>query len=140
MGAKLPESLKKRVLDLDLYPRFEMRIEQGLTAAETEHLVINVLAHEKKERRTEKLVKEGWELVEQKPVKGSNSYDLLVKTSIRFQAFFRRWGSPTTRSSRSLRHESRSNSLRSLLSGHRIYRRPWMWKWTSSLRPCLRTQ
>ncbi|MFC5049421.1 DEAD/DEAH box helicase [Rubritalea spongiae] len=70
VGAKLPESLKKRVLDLDLFPRFEMRIEQGLTAAETEHLVINVLAHEKKERRTEKLVKEGWELVEQKPVKG----------------------------------------------------------------------
>ncbi|SHK28145.1 Superfamily II DNA or RNA helicase, SNF2 family [Rubritalea squalenifaciens DSM 18772] len=70
IGAKLPESLKKRVLDLDLYPRFEMRIEQGLTAAETEHLVINVNALEKKERRTEKLVKEGWELVEQKPVKG----------------------------------------------------------------------
>ncbi len=70
VGARLPESLKKRVIDLDLYPRFEMRIEQGLTAAETEHLVINVLAHEKKEQRTEKLVKEGWELIEQKPVKG----------------------------------------------------------------------
>jgi len=70
VGARLPESLKGRVLDLDLYPRFEMRIEQGLTAAETEHLVIDVKALEKKERRTEKLVKEGWELVEQKPVKG----------------------------------------------------------------------
>lgn len=70
IGAKLPVSMKKRVLDLDLYPRFVMRIEQGLTAAETEHLVIDVTALEKKERRTEKLVKEGWELVEQKPVKG----------------------------------------------------------------------
>ena len=70
IGAKLPASMKKRVVDLDLYPRFQMRIEQGLTAAETEHLVIDVKALEKKERRTEKLIKEGWELVEQKPVKG----------------------------------------------------------------------
>lgn len=70
VGAKLPESLKKRVVDLDLYPRFQMRIEQGLTAAETEHLVIDIKALEKKDRRTEKLIKDGWELVEQKPVKG----------------------------------------------------------------------
>jgi hypothetical protein len=70
IGARLPESLKKRVLDLDLYPRFKMRIEQGLTAAETEHLVIDVKAFEKNELRTEKLVKDGWEVVEQKPVKG----------------------------------------------------------------------
>ena len=70
IGAKLPESMKKRVVDLDLYPRFQMRIEQGLTAAETEHLVIDVKALEKQDRRTEKLIKEGWELVEQKPVKG----------------------------------------------------------------------
>ena len=70
VGARLPESLKKRVVDLDLFPRFQMRIEQGLTAAETEHLVIDVKALEKKDRRTEKLIKEGWELVEQKPVKG----------------------------------------------------------------------
>lgn len=70
IGARLPVSMKKRVLDLDLYPKFAMRIEQGLTAAETEHLVIDVTALEKKERRTEKLIKEGWELVEQKPVKG----------------------------------------------------------------------
>ncbi|MEO1856879.1 MAG: DEAD/DEAH box helicase [Rubritalea sp.] len=70
IGASLPESLKKRVMDLDLFPRLDMRIEQGLTAAETEHLVVDVLALEKKDRRTEKLVKEGWDLVEQKAVKG----------------------------------------------------------------------
>jgi len=70
IGALLPESMKKRVLDLDLYPSFKMRIEQGLTSAETEHLVIDVKAFEKNEHRTEKLVKVGWELVEQKPVKG----------------------------------------------------------------------
>ncbi len=70
IGAKLPDSLKKRVLDLNLYPRFTMRIEQGLTAAETEHLVIDVKALEKDDLRKEKLVKEGWELVDQKPVKG----------------------------------------------------------------------
>ncbi len=70
IGAKLPDSMKKRVMDLDLYPRFKMRIEQGLTAAETEHLVIDVKAFEKQDRRTEKLVKDGWEVVEQKPVKG----------------------------------------------------------------------
>ncbi len=70
IGSGLPESLKKRVTDIDLYPRFKMKIEQGLTAAETEHLVIDVRALEKKERREEKRVKDEWELVEQKPVKG----------------------------------------------------------------------
>ena len=38
-------------------------IVAGLTAAETEHLVIDVTAIESKERRTERLTKEGWELV-----------------------------------------------------------------------------
>ncbi len=70
IGASLPESLKKRVTDLDLYPRFKMKIEQGLTAAETEHLVIDVRALEKQGRREEKRVRDQWELVEQKPVKG----------------------------------------------------------------------
>lgn len=70
IGSSLPESLRRRVTDLDLYPRFKMKIEQGLTAAETEHLVIDVRALEKKERREEKRVKDEWELVEQKPVKG----------------------------------------------------------------------
>jgi hypothetical protein len=42
----------------------------GLTAAETEHLVVDVAALETKGRRTEKLTREGWELVEQKPLKG----------------------------------------------------------------------
>ena len=70
IGARLPESMRRRVVDLDLYPRFEMKIMQGLTAAETEHLVIDIAALEKKERRSEKLVKGGWELVEQKPVRG----------------------------------------------------------------------
>jgi SNF2 family DNA or RNA helicase len=70
IGATLPESLKKRVLDLELKPKFEMKLVAGLTAAETEHLVIDVTAIESKERRTERLTKEGWELVEQQPVKG----------------------------------------------------------------------
>ncbi len=70
VGASLPASLRKRVTDLDLYPRFKMKIEQGLTAAETEHLVIDVRALEKKERREEKRIKDEWELVEQQPVKG----------------------------------------------------------------------
>ena len=70
IGATLPESLKSRVTDLDLYPRFKMKIEQGLTAAETEHLVIDVRALEIKERREEKRIKDEWELVTQQPVKG----------------------------------------------------------------------
>lgn len=70
IGSSLPESLKDRVTDLDLYPRFKMKIEQGLTAAETEHLVIDVRALEKKERREEKRIKDEWELVSQQPVKG----------------------------------------------------------------------
>jgi hypothetical protein len=70
IGAALPESLKKRVLDLDLKPKFEMKLVAGLTAAETEHLVIDVTALETKGRRTERLTKEGWEMVEQQSVKG----------------------------------------------------------------------
>jgi SNF2 family DNA or RNA helicase len=70
IGASLPESLKKRVVDLELKPKFEMKLVAGLTAAETEHLVIDVTAIESKERRTERLTKEGWELVEQQPLKG----------------------------------------------------------------------
>jgi hypothetical protein len=70
IGASLPESLKKRVIDLELKPRFEMKLVAGLTAAETEHLVIDVQAIESKGRRTERLTKEGWELSEQVPVKG----------------------------------------------------------------------
>ncbi|MEM9079227.1 MAG: SNF2-related protein, partial [Verrucomicrobiota bacterium] len=71
IGATLPDSMKRRVIDLDLYPRFDMKLMQGLTAAETEHLVMDVVALEKKERRTEKLVRAGWEMTEQKPVKGN---------------------------------------------------------------------
>ncbi|MEI8313494.1 MAG: ATP-dependent helicase, partial [Verrucomicrobiota bacterium] len=70
IGAALPESLKKRVVDLELRPRFEMKLVAGLTAAETEHLVVDVTAIETKGRRTEHLTKEGWELAEQQPVKG----------------------------------------------------------------------
>jgi len=70
IGASLPESLKKRVTDLELKPKFEMKLIAGLTAAETEHLVIDVSAIETKGRRTERLTKDGWELAEQQPVKG----------------------------------------------------------------------
>jgi SNF2 family DNA or RNA helicase len=70
IGASLPESLKKRVVDLELKPKFELKLVAGLTAAETEHLVIDVTAIESKDRRTERLTKEGWELVEQQPLKG----------------------------------------------------------------------
>jgi len=70
IGASLPESLKKRVIDLELKAKFEMKLVAGLTAAETEHLVIDVTAVETKGRRTERLTKDGWELAEQIPVKG----------------------------------------------------------------------
>jgi hypothetical protein len=70
IGASLPESLSKRVVDLELKPKFEMKLMAGLTAAETEHLVIDVTAIETKGRRTERLTKDGWELSEQHPVKG----------------------------------------------------------------------
>lgn len=70
IGASLPASMAERVVDLDLYPYFNMRLEQGLTSAETEHLVIEVTSKEKDNRRTEKLTKQGWEIVEQQPTKG----------------------------------------------------------------------
>ena len=70
IGASLPESLQKRVLDLELKPKLEMKLVAGLTSAETEHLVVDVTAQEVKKRRIERLVKEGWEIVEQQIVKG----------------------------------------------------------------------
>ena len=70
IGATLPESLKKRVVDLELKPRFELKLVAGLTAAETEHLVVEVTAIEGKDRRTEKLTREGWEVVDQQSLKG----------------------------------------------------------------------
>jgi hypothetical protein len=70
IGASLPESLSKRVVDLELRPKFELKLVAGLTAAETEHLVVDVTAIETKGRRTERLTKDGWELSEQHPVKG----------------------------------------------------------------------
>lgn len=70
IGAALPASLKKRVVDIDLKPNFVLKLEQGLTSAETEHLVVEVTAHDEKGRRSEKLIKEGWDLVKQEPVKG----------------------------------------------------------------------
>ncbi|MCF7732263.1 MAG: DEAD/DEAH box helicase [Akkermansiaceae bacterium] len=70
VGASLPDSLVKRVVDLELKPKFELKLVAGLTSAETEHLVVDVTAIETKGRRTEHLTKEGWELAEQQPVKG----------------------------------------------------------------------
>ena len=70
IGSSLPPSMKRRVTDLDLFPHLKMWVEQGLTAAETEHLVIDVKALEAKGRREEKLIKAGWDLIKQEPVKG----------------------------------------------------------------------
>ena len=70
IGSSLPPSMKRRVTDLDLFPHFKLWVEQGLTAAETEHLIVDVKAFEAKGRREEKLIKAGWDLIDQKPVKG----------------------------------------------------------------------
>ena len=70
IGATLPDSMKDRVVDLELTPQFDMRLEKGLTSAETEHLVIEVTANEKDEIRTEKLRRNGWEVESQRPSKG----------------------------------------------------------------------
>ena len=70
IGASLPPSMKRRVTDLDLFPHLKIWVEQGLTAAETEHLVVDVKALEAKGRREEKLIKAGWDLIKQEPVKG----------------------------------------------------------------------
>ncbi len=70
IGAKLPNSMKKRVVDLELKPKFSMKLVQGLTSAETEHILIEVTAADEKNLRREKLIREGWDLVEQKPSKG----------------------------------------------------------------------
>lgn len=74
IGAALPESLKKRVVDLELKPKFEMKLIAGLTAAETEHLVIDVTAIETKVAAPNASPRTAGNLPSNKPSKASNSY------------------------------------------------------------------
>ncbi len=72
IGSTLPPSLAERVVDLELLPQFDMRLEKGLTSADTEHLVIEITANEKDDLRTEKLKRNGWEIEHQKLSKGKD--------------------------------------------------------------------
>jgi len=72
IGSTLPESMKKRVVDLELTPQFNMSLEKGLTSAETEHLVIEITATEKDDLRNEKLRRNGWDIENQKVTKGKD--------------------------------------------------------------------
>lgn len=68
IGASLPPSMVDRVVDIDLRPHFAMRIERGLTAADTEHVICEVTAADGPENRRERLGKDGWEVVHQQPM------------------------------------------------------------------------
>lgn len=65
IGASLPESMRERVVDLELKPKFDMKLVQGLTAAETEHILIEISAQDEKGLRQEKLIRDGWDVVHQ---------------------------------------------------------------------------
>ena len=69
IGATLPPSMEERVVDIEMKPTFTMKIVRGLTSADTEHVLLEVTAQDDPGRRFEKLGKDDWELVEQKPVK-----------------------------------------------------------------------
>lgn len=69
IGATLPPSMEERVVDIEMKPTFTMKIVRGLTSADTEHVLLEVTAQDDPGRRKERLGKDDWELVEQKPVK-----------------------------------------------------------------------
>ena len=69
IGATLPPSMEERVVDIEMKPTFKMRVVRGLTSADTEHVLLDVLAQDDPGRRHERLGKDDWELVEQQPVK-----------------------------------------------------------------------
>ncbi len=69
IGAALPPSMEARVEDIELNPAFSMKIVRGLTAADTEHVLLEVSAQDAPGRRVEKLGKDGWEVTRQAPVK-----------------------------------------------------------------------
>ncbi|MDO4954820.1 MAG: DEAD/DEAH box helicase [Akkermansia sp.] len=69
IGATLPPSMEERVVDIEMKPTFKMRVVRGLTSADTEHVLLDVLAQDDPGRRHERLGKDDWELIEQQPVK-----------------------------------------------------------------------
>lgn len=70
IGATLPPSMEDRVVDIELRPTFRMKIVRGLTSADTEHVLLEVVAQDPQGRRVERLVKDNcWELVEQAQVR-----------------------------------------------------------------------
>ncbi|MCQ2366428.1 MAG: DEAD/DEAH box helicase [Akkermansia sp.] len=69
IGATLPPSMEERVVDIEMKPTFKMRVVRGLTSADTEHVLLDVLAQDDPGRRQERLGKDDWELLEQQPVK-----------------------------------------------------------------------
>ncbi len=69
IGATLPNSIEERVEDIEMLPSFKMKIVRGLTSADTEHVLLEVLANDALGRRSERLAKDDWQLVSQKPVK-----------------------------------------------------------------------
>ena len=69
IGATLPPSMEERVVDIEMKPTFKMRVVRGLTSADTEHVLLDVLAQDDPGRRKERLGKDDWELLEQQPVK-----------------------------------------------------------------------
>ena len=69
IGATLPPSMEERVVDIEMKPTFKMRVVRGLTSADTEHVLLDVLAQDDPGRRHERLGKDDWELLEQQPVK-----------------------------------------------------------------------
>jgi len=71
IGATLPKSLQERVIDVDLHPSMQMELVRGLTSAETEHVLLEISATDSKGIRSERLARDGWELVEQIPQSSS---------------------------------------------------------------------
>lgn len=69
IGAALPPSMEARVEDIELKPTFKMKIVRGLTSADTEHVLLEVVAQDEPGRRVERLGKDGWEVTQQVPVK-----------------------------------------------------------------------
>ncbi len=67
LGVDLPDYLRKRVQDEVLQVHLRMRLSSNITAAQSEHLLVEVTASDIRGTREEKLGKDGWTIAGQHP-------------------------------------------------------------------------
>ena len=92
VDAELPPELRKRVRDETLQVRLKMKLSSSVTAAHSEHLVVEVSATDGRGTREETLGKGGWEVTHQSQGKGAKNRIMRYNRAILHH--FPRWLEP----------------------------------------------